>query len=288
MSILPTGPGVDYRWILVLRGLTLPEGSLRFETGAEVRPIATLDRTILEQGQIDPGITHWLDFADTCVLTTPTDTDPRSFHGHGLPASIYYVLSSFAVQAPVPVGVAWTAAYSSEFDVFTGAPFRITSPHDAWYMTAEDGRALVVFGNQLADKDKGAVRIALSRLNYRDDGSFAEDRFIDLWIALEALFSPLDAREVTYRLALRIAYFIGGDSQERERIYKSVVKLYALRSKVVHGKTRHPWGSVVWGSTPELDLTREYLRRALIKIVTMDQEFKAEALDILISRGAPE
>src|SRR5205823_1673035 len=46
-----------------------------------------------------------------------------------------------------------------------------------------------------------------------------EDRLIDAWIALEALFLP-DQGELIYRAQMRIARFIGNDLPEREAIRK--------------------------------------------------------------------
>ena len=63
------------------------------------------------------------------------------------------------------------------------------------------------------------------------------DAAIDLGIALEALYlSDLsdDRGELTFRLRIRAARFIGTHAAERKRIFELVGKLYGLRSTAVH------------------------------------------------------
>src|SRR5579875_1908027 len=54
-----------------------------------------------------------------------------------------------------------------------------------------------------------AVRSAWSALSMTGD-----TRYLLLWVALEALFGPEDAREMTFRLSQRIAFFLGKDKAE--------------------------------------------------------------------------
>ena len=57
----------------------------------------------------------------------------------------------------------------------------------------------------------------------------------DLVIALEALFSPSDQGELSFRIALSIAHLLAKDDLERERIFQFTKKMYACRSKLFHG-----------------------------------------------------
>jgi hypothetical protein len=67
--------------------------------------------------------------------------------------------------------------------------------------------------------------------------SAPEDRLIDEWIALEALFlKEGEPSEMSYRVCLRIARALGETSDEREEIRRVLNKSYDHRSKGgVHG-----------------------------------------------------
>jgi len=60
-------------------------------------------------------------------------------------------------------------------------------------------------------------------------------RYLLLWVALEGLFGPEDAREVTFRLSQRAAFFLAGDRREAQELFSMVKTGYSWRSKVVHG-----------------------------------------------------
>lgn len=134
--------------------------------------------------------------------------------------------------------------------------------------------------------EDGSPRVALTRFNSAHDRQSPEDKFIDLWIGLEALFSPRD--EVRYRLALRIAYFLTDAASEREQIYSTVLDLYNLRSDVVHGRKLSIRTSqkLKLESVEAVRISEGYLRRALAKISLMTANFDASELDTEIARGA--
>ena len=60
-----------------------------------------------------------------------------------------------------------------------------------------------------------------------------EDKFLDYMIVLEALYLE-DRHELSYRLPLRIAYFLGDDYRDRNRYFRILKKAYSLRSAMVH------------------------------------------------------
>jgi hypothetical protein len=60
-------------------------------------------------------------------------------------------------------------------------------------------------------------------------------RFLVLWLALESLFGPEDARETTFRLSQRIALFLSADRGTARDLFTEVKASYSWRSKVVHG-----------------------------------------------------
>ena len=128
---------------------------------------------------------------------------------------------------------------------------------------------------------RGDVGLAIERFNDGTERQRYEDRLIDYWIALEALFSPSDRLELRYRLRLRTAYFLERDPGGRERIYDELGDSYDARSAVVHGRK------------PEVDLrtvcdqTEEIVRSTLRRIVMSDEPFDGEHLDSMIARGEP-
>jgi hypothetical protein len=62
-----------------------------------------------------------------------------------------------------------------------------------------------------------------------------EGRYLLFWVALEALFGPSNAAEVTYRLSQRLAFFLATTGDEAQRLFSSAKEGYGLRSKIVHG-----------------------------------------------------
>jgi hypothetical protein len=62
-----------------------------------------------------------------------------------------------------------------------------------------------------------------------------DERYLFLWIGLEALFGPSDASEITYRLSQRLAFFLSEDRATAAALYRRAKDAYRLRSKIVHG-----------------------------------------------------
>jgi hypothetical protein len=60
-------------------------------------------------------------------------------------------------------------------------------------------------------------------------------RYLLLWTALETLFGPEDGREITYRIAQRLAFFISVDRAEARKRFQMCKKGYEWRCRVVHG-----------------------------------------------------
>lgn len=167
-------------------------------------------------------------------------------------------------------------------------------PVPPYQLTKESVDTLSKMTVRLPNASSGSVRVAISRfdlahertrLAYERDES--EDRFIDYWIALEALFSPNDKREATYRIALRLSHFIAGPGDEREEMYLTTLDSYDVRSQIVHGRklTGKPTKKRKLSPRQIVDRTEDYLRRCLRKIVLSDQGFHPEAIDIAIARG---
>ncbi|MEJ7697665.1 MAG: hypothetical protein WKF78_13855 [Candidatus Limnocylindrales bacterium] len=81
----------------------------------------------------------------------------------------------------------------------------VFGPHEPIDHSSE-ARARTVFAAVSdAFENRPQMAIALRRYAGSHEPRHDEDRLLDLWIAIEALFSPTDVTEVTYRVALNVA-----------------------------------------------------------------------------------
>ena len=77
----------------------------------------------------------------------------------------------------------------------------------------------------------GRLAEALAR-----DGRFAvEDSILDVAIALEQMYE-LDRGEISYKMRIRTAWFLGGGAESRLRDMKAVKEFYEARSAIVHNR----------------------------------------------------
>ena len=67
-------------------------------------------------------------------------------------------------------------------------------------------------------------------------GRFAEeDKILDVAIALERMYE-LDGSEISHKMRMRVAWFLGADADSRIRETKAVRGFYAARSAIVHNR----------------------------------------------------
>jgi hypothetical protein len=101
----------------------------------------------------------------------------------------------------------------------------------------ERTRELYAAFTRLDAKTRTHLRIPLDRLNRAKDRSSPTNSAIELGISLEALFLndlESDRGELTIRLRIRAARFLGKDASERREIAELVRQLYSVRSIAVH------------------------------------------------------
>ena len=97
-----------------------------------------------------------------------------------------------------------------------------------------------------------------------------EDRLIDQMIAFESLYLS-DAQELTYKLAMRVAFLLGDEPEERPLIFGGMKKAYRYRSSIVHGDeppNRDELGVIT-------TKTEEYLRRSIRAFLVLLAEGKS-------------
>ena len=125
--------------------------------------------------------------------------------------------------------------------------------------------------------NRDRIALALSRWNSAGDKLTDEDKLIDYWIALESLYVPETSQELSFRVALRIAAFLGLNGTERQTIYDEMRDSYRLRSEIVHGSMNKNKKKIP--SAELIKVTRSYLRRTLLRIVESDKVFDPTKLE---------
>lgn len=98
----------------------------------------------------------------------------------------------------------------------------------------------------LSEVDQSSFSVAISRFDDSYKREEERDRFIDLLIALEALFGE-SGDSVGYKIRLRCACFLGicsdiGD--DKQQIFDFLKEAYGKRSDILHGRQK----SVEWAS----------------------------------------
>ncbi len=91
------------------------------------------------------------------------------------------------------------------------------------------------------------------------------ERLIALAIALEALFSPADKGEFTFRISQSAAQFLARTPTEREEIFSQVREMYGRRSALFHGAynvSKYDKGEFV--TAEEVEVWASIIRRALL------------------------
>lgn len=150
-------------------------------------------------------------------------------------------------------------------------------------------RGTYKFGEANADRLRGLYCGLVTKLDARADVALrrfdlayqrddAEDRLIDFWVALEALFSD-GSGEITYKLAMRIAHFMEGPSAGRFYLYKCLKKAYEARSAVVHG------GGTKIKVRVAGNLAGDALRACLRRLLLKGNLPKPADIDAIIARG---
>lgn len=113
---------------------------------------------------------------------------------------------------------------------------------------------------------QGSVWRSLILLHWALISEGWDERFLLLWVAIEALFGSEDSREITYRLSQRTAFFLGNNREEIQTIYEEVKKGYIWRSRLVHGRSLEKLKAEI--SYKILYETEELVRKALCHILS--------------------
>jgi len=189
------------------------------------------------------------------------------------------LVSTLRLHTDQNVHIAFTVENSESFVQYGGGMSSSLRPR------LHGGKAIISSANQQGIIDtwnsirclpsESPVRLALRRWNTVFERFDADDALIDYWIALEALFVPDSFQELRHRSSFRIASYIGETPDQREQIYKDLLDSYDLRSRIVHG------GVPANKRKKELiNITRSYLRRALVQILPSTDTFNPKTIEI--------
>jgi hypothetical protein len=112
--------------------------------------------------------------------------------------------------------------------------------------------------------EEGRLGVALRRLAASSERVTAEDRLIDVWVAFEALFASDSNTELSYRASLRIARYVGQDTEDRREVFEGLRRAYSWRSYLVHGNDPSKAKIKTIGELHDaVMLSQQTLRRAL-------------------------
>jgi hypothetical protein len=157
-------------------------------------------------------------------------------------------------------------------------PERPISPGPKYELDARDATQLSdLFDRYMVRAPDSAFNIAMRRFNLGYLRQSDEDRLIDYWVALEALFASDSTQELRYRASLRIARFVSASPEERSELFQGLKVSYDLRSNVVHGGDPR---AKLRRQLPEAILrTEETLRRALRLWVDPTRSHRLDDID---------
>lgn len=117
--------------------------------------------------------------------------------------------------------------------------------------------------------------LALRRFERTYERLDPEDRLIDLWVALEAIYANDSQTELSYRISLRIAHMLS-EGEDRRDLFRSMRASYATRSAIVHGS--RPKNTIA----DDAEATEQVVRTSLRAALTSDWPSTSSEMDELI------
>lgn len=108
-------------------------------------------------------------------------------------------------------------------------------PAKAGHSQIEGAKCLDEILKKLASNVKGKLQIAIDRWIKSKANKDPVDQMIDLGIAFESLYLPETKDELSFKLGVRAAWYLGKNKDDREKLLTEFKVLYRCRSAVVHG-----------------------------------------------------
>ncbi|MBU1721932.1 hypothetical protein KKG38_04065, partial [Patescibacteria group bacterium] len=92
-----------------------------------------------------------------------------------------------------------------------------------------------IFQYIISEEKESRFSLALRRLSMGMSRKNFDDKIIDYIIGFEALYLPESKAELSFKIALRVAFLLS-DIENREENYLFLKKMYTYRSNIVHGE----------------------------------------------------
>jgi hypothetical protein len=115
-----------------------------------------------------------------------------------------------------------------------------------------------------------SLKVAIEFFDSSFEAGTPEERLINLMVALEAMFSPDDNQELSYKIKQYAAQLLGQTSAERVVIFKNLTKIYKLRSGIVHGSLdidKYQTNTLV--PTEQLIQLVSIVRRSILRLIVL-------------------
>lgn len=182
--------------------------------------------------------------AESLGAPDPNDSSPENKRDIQSSTYLAIYLANLAIWVTNPNGVSPFVHFDmdnidSEPRIRKYSPFNGLNPlvgYQNRILLNEDFVKAKLLHKQLLSLDrKGTIWRAIYALGLGLRELDWASRFMQMWIVFEALFGPKDAREVTYRLSQRIAFFTSNNKLEASDLFQEIKTSYSWRSKVVHG-----------------------------------------------------
>lgn len=115
-------------------------------------------------------------------------------------------------------------------------PLDISFPFSGDLVLAEPLKEAFARYQKLLPEIRDHIAVPLDRLNRSRRSGASLDSAIDLGIALESLLMGKTSNnsEITFKMSMRAAAFLGRSAEERKEIFNVVSDVYGLRSTAVH------------------------------------------------------
>jgi hypothetical protein len=196
-------------------------------------------------------------------------------------------LCFFGPSTPVHVADWWEPAddaFNLEGESWFGPNVELLGYEHSHVMTGEElhkYRDYFARFSALPEHNKRVLRVAIDRVNRALRRHWSVDAAIELGIALEAFFlSDVEQSELTYRLQVRCAWWLGETPEERTQLMEWARVLYKCRSEAVHTgylaeKLQEKWAKSFRG----LD-TRKFIHEGCARVL--------RAIALALERGMPD
>ena len=168
-----------------------------------------------------------------------SNTDAPKFCGQ------FCQVLSLACNSPVQIALLWEFIAESElynlYNRRTAGMNGMWADSNPWRSSAEAEEADIekakcLYKNWVKFNSKGSakLRIAIERWMKSKTPEAPIDQIIDLAIAFEALYLSDTNNELTFKLGVRAAWYLGEDKADRQKLLTKFKDIYKHRSNAVH------------------------------------------------------